>query len=65
MAEVLEILYLRGLSTRDYQETLKALLGEEAAGLSPSNISKLLSGWVDEYQRFRTRGLSDRGYTYI
>jgi putative transposase len=44
---------------------LKALLGEEAAGLSPSNISKLLSVWVDEYERFRTRDLSDRDYVYI
>jgi putative transposase len=65
VAEVLPILYLRGLSTGDFQEALKALLGEEAAGLSPSNISKLLSGWVDEYQRFRTRDLSDRDYVYI
>ncbi|HEX2165748.1 MAG TPA: IS256 family transposase [Longimicrobiales bacterium] len=65
VAEVLPILYLRGLSTGDFQEALKALLGEEAAGLSPSNISKLLSGWVDEYQQFRTRDLSDRDYVYI
>jgi putative transposase len=65
VAEVLPILYLRGLSTGDFQEALKALLGEEAAGLSPSNISKMLSGWVDEYQRFRTRDLSDRDYVYI
>jgi putative transposase len=65
VAEVLPILYLRGLSTGDFQEALKALLGEEAAGLSPSNISKLLSGWVEEYQRFRQRDLSDRDYVYI
>jgi putative transposase len=37
VAEVLPILYLRGLSTGDFQEALKALLGEEAsAGLSLS-----------------------------
>jgi putative transposase len=65
VAEVLPILYLRGLSTGDFQEALKALLGEDAAGLSPANISKLLSVWVDEYQRFRERDLSDRDYVYI
>jgi putative transposase len=65
VAEVLPILYLRGLSTGDFQEALKALLGEEAAGLSPANISRLLSVWVDEYQRFRTRDLSERDYVYI
>ncbi len=65
VAEVLPILYLRGLSTGDFQEALKAVLGEDAAGLSPSNISKLLSVWVEEYQRFRTRDLSDRDYVYV
>ena len=65
VAEVLPILYLRGLSTGDFQEALKALLGEEAAGLSPANISRLLSVWVDEYEDFGTRDLSDRDYVYI
>jgi len=64
VAEVLPILYLRGLSTGDFQEGLKALLGE-AAGLSPSNISKLLSVWGDEYEHFRTRDLSDRDSVYV
>jgi len=65
VAEVLPILYLRGLSTGDFQEALKALLGEEAAGLSPANISRLLGGWADEYQDFRTRDVSERDYVYI
>jgi transposase-like protein len=65
VAEVLPILYLRGLSTGDFQEALKALLGEEAAGLSPANISRLLSVWVEDYDRFRSRDLSDRDYVYI
>jgi putative transposase len=65
VAEVLPILYLRGLSTGDFQEALKALLGEQASGLSAANISRLLAGWVDEYQHFRTRDLSDRDYVYI
>lgn len=56
---MLPILYLRGLSTGDIQEALKALLGNEAAGLPPSGISKLLSGWMDEYQRSGTRGLRE------
>ena len=62
---MLPILHLRGLSTGNSQEALKALLGEEATGLSPANISKLPSVWVDDYQRFRTRDLSDRDYVYI
>jgi len=60
LAEVLPILYLRGLSTGDFKEALPALLGEEAsAGLSPSVISRMLSVWEEEYRAFRRRDLSD------
>jgi len=34
VAEVLPVLYLRGLSTGDFREALAALLGDHAAGLS-------------------------------
>jgi transposase-like protein len=37
VAEVLPVLYLRGLSTGDFREALVALLGEDAAGLSATN----------------------------
>jgi len=40
------ILYLRGLSTGDFQPALKELLREDAAGLPASNISRLLGGRV-------------------
>jgi len=65
VAEVLPILYLRGLSTGDFREALEALLGEDAAGLSPANITRLLCVWEEDYRRFQTRGLSDRDYVYI
>ena len=42
VAEVLPILYLRGLSTGDFQYALRSLLGDEAsAGLSPTTITRL------------------------
>ncbi len=34
---LLPVLYLRGLSTGDFQEALAALLGKDAANLSPSD----------------------------
>ncbi len=34
--DVLPVLYLRGLSTGDFRPALEQLLGEDAAGLSPS-----------------------------
>ena len=39
--DVLPVLYVRGLSTGDFRPALEQLLGEDAAGLSPSTISRL------------------------
>jgi len=36
VGEVIPILYLRGLSTGDFRPALEGLLGEDAAGLSPT-----------------------------
>jgi transposase-like protein len=65
VAEVLPILYLRGLSTGDFREALPILLGEDAAGLSPTNITRLTAVWEGEYAAFRQRALADRDYVYV
>lgn len=65
VAEVLPILYVRGLSSGDFRPALEALLGEDAAGLSPANITRLLSVWEEEYRRFQSRDLGDRDFVYI
>jgi putative transposase len=65
VAEVLPVLYLRGLSTGDFQEALPILLGEDAAGLSPTNIARLTTVWADEYRAFRERDLHERDYVYV
>ena len=54
LAEVLPILYLRGLSTGDFREALPVLLGDDAAGLSATNIARLTAVWEDDYRRFRS-----------
>lgn len=66
LEEALPVLYLRGLSTGDFQEALGALLGEDAiAGFSPTTIARLLSVWQDEYKAWRKRPLTNSPYTYI
>ncbi|HHE71216.1 MAG TPA: IS256 family transposase [Chloroflexi bacterium] len=65
LEEALPVLYLRGLSTGDFSEALKALLGPEAAGFSASTITRLLKVWQDEYQVWRKRSLEGRDYVYI
>lgn len=65
VAETLPILYLRGLSTGDFRPALEGLLGEDAAGLSAANITRLLGVWEEEYAAFRRRDLSGVDYVYV
>ena len=65
VAEVLPILYLRGLSTGDFKEGLAALLGDDASGLSPTAITRLTAAWQEDYEAFQKRDLSDRDYVYV
>lgn len=65
VSEVLPVLYLRGLSTGDFREALPTLLGDDAAGLSASSITRLTTVWQEEYETWRTRSLADRDYVYV
>lgn len=65
VSEVLPVLYLRGLSTGDFQEALGLLLGEDAAGLSATAITRLTAGWQSEYDAFRRRDLSGSEFVYV
>ena len=56
---------LRGLSTGDFREALPVLLGEAAAGRSPTTITRLTAEWEMEYPTFQPRDLSDRDDVYI
>jgi putative transposase len=62
---LLPVLYLRGVSTGDFQEALAALLGREAPNLSPSVIARLTAEWQTEYERWQARDLSARRYVYV
>ena len=58
-------LYLKGVSTGDFQEALAALLGDEASGLSSTTITRLKGVWKNEYDDWQRRSLKDRRYVYI
>ena len=62
---LLPVLYLRGISTGDFQEALAALLGRDAPNLSPAVLTRLKAGWQDEFERWKKRDLSARRYVYI
>ena len=63
--ELLPWLYLKGISTGDFQEALAALLGPNAAGLSSSTISRLKADWWEDYERWQKRDLSARRIVYV
>ena len=65
VTEVLPLLYLRGLSTGDFQAALPVLLGEDATGLSPTTITRLTASWEAEYHAWRRRDLHDVDYVYV
>jgi putative transposase len=62
---LLPILYLRGISSGDFQEALAALLGKGAPNLSPSVIARLKGDWQAEHEHWQQRDLSARRYVYI
>ena len=62
---LLPVLYLRGISTGDFQEALAALLGKDAPNLSPPVVARLTATWADEYARWQARDLSARQYVYV
>jgi len=64
VADVLPVLYLRGLSTGDFAPALEEFFGSDA-GLSGSSITRLVETWTDEYQAFAGRDLSGSDYVYV
>jgi transposase-like protein len=62
--ELLPWLYLKGISTGDYQEALHSILGKDAPGLSAPTVSRLKLKWQDEHTEWRRRDLSNKRYVY-
>ena len=63
--ELIPWLYLKGVSTGAFAEALQALVGVDAAGLSATTITRLMTGWQDEYQAWNRRSLEGRHYVYL
>jgi transposase-like protein len=62
--ELLPWLYLKGISTGDFNEALRALVGPECPGLSASTVTRLLRQWQEEYKDWSKRSLEDKHYVY-
>ena len=62
---LIPILYLKGISTGDFEDALIALLGRDAGGLSASTIGRLKEAWSGEHARWSKRDLSTKRYIYF
>lgn len=65
LEELLPWLYLKGISTGDFNEALSALVGPECPGLSASTVTRLVAQWQDEYKDWSKRSLQDKHYVYL
>jgi putative transposase len=62
---LIPILYLKGISTGDFEEVLAALVGKDAPGLSASTIGRLKDAWTREHAQWSQRDLSAKRYVYF
>lgn len=65
LEDFLPLLYLRGISTGDFNDTLSALFGEQAKGFSAGTISRLKTCWEEEYAQWYMRDLTHHHYVYV
>jgi len=63
VTEVLPLLYLHGLSSKDFVPALEEFFGS-SAGLSASAITRLTEMWQQEHRRWCDRDLSGADYIY-
>jgi len=64
VVEVLPLLYLHGLSTKDFVPALAEFFGT-SAGLSAAAITRLTTSWAAEREAFMSRDLSSVDYVYV
>lgn len=63
--ELIPWLYLKGISTGDFSEALKALVGPDCPGLSATTVTRLKGVWEQEFQAWSQRSLAGKQYVYV
>jgi len=62
---LLPMLYLKGISARDFPTALAAILGEKAPNLSSATLIRLKNQWMREYDAWCKRSLAEKQFVYI
>ena len=62
---ILPWLYLKGISPNDFNDILRALLGESVKSLSAATIAQLKSGWEFKFARRREHDWGSVEFVYV
>jgi len=62
---LIPMLYLKGISTKDFPTALSSILGDQAPNLSSATVVRLKEQWIKEYEAWNQRDLSGKQYIYI
>src|SRR3954452_4952043 len=65
LEELIPWLSLKGVSTGDFSEALKAILGSDAPNLSATTITRLKAVWEQDHEAWSKRSLAEKHYAYV
>ena len=65
LEELIPWLYLKGVSTGDFSEALKAILGSDAPNLSATTVTRLKAVWEQDHEAWSKRSLAGKRYVYV
>lgn len=57
---LIPVLYLKGISTGHFTEALEAIFGQNAKGLSATNIVRLKEDWEKDLKNWQKRDLNNK-----
>jgi len=58
-------LYLKGISTNDFDECMQLLVGPGASSVSPTTVVRLKEIWAKEYESWSSRSLAGKRFVYF
>src|SRR6478736_5038560 len=65
LEELIPWLYLKGVSTGDFSEALRAILGPDAPNLSATTVTRLKAVWEQDHETWSKRSLAGKHYVYV
>jgi transposase-like protein len=65
LEELIPWLYLKDISTGDFSEALKTILGPAAPNLSAPTVTRLKAAWEAEHEAWSKRWLAGKHYVYF